>query len=432
MSQCFTEQVKEELDRMLAKQPPVNEKNIKKYVGILVGDAYKKYCAINGTNAENKTIILEELRKYCTELLMEIYKPCDCKQKQSEETTNYDEQLQKIVDNNAIEYKYPKNTLSGQQRKDITMCAEKLGISAYTQFEDGVEYLIVRHRLNESQVISGKHIKLFSEYTSLHFDDTSPETFLDDVKTMHCEELFQWFLDDISRLGLSGFERLMHIFPDEVSESIKRTDKYLRLMAKKHSLDPQIEPAFTIHDRLFQPGNDGNKYISIDIKSAIFVAYHNNGVIEEKTWNDFLKKYTKSRFLLSSKKLRLKIFGKINQGEIHNIIITDQIIAIWNMIKDHVTNSLKEEMSLLAIEGDEMIFAIKQENNNLIQKLKETFTFPDYVNITSFQLKFIKDLNCYCKIYDYPCNKPFDLKCVNYLQYIKIYKHILQSLEETQ
>ncbi len=105
-------------------------------------------------------------------------------------------------------------------------------------------------------------------------------------------------------------------------------------------------------------------------------------------------------------------------------------------LEQYITDTLKDNVQLLAIEGDEMVFIIKDKEKDkesdlnalqIIDKLKETFNFPDYVSITSFRLKFIKEFNCYAKIYDYPCTKPFDLKCINYKQYVNVYKHLLKT-----
>lgn len=196
--------------------------------------------------------------------------------------------------------------------------------------------------------------------------------------------------------------------------------------------DNKKQPAkqpFTVHDYLFRPENDGNKYISIDIKSAIFVAYHKNGIIPEETWQLFLQKYTKSKFLLNSKKLRLKIFGKVNHGEMNNILVTELIIAIWDMIKEYVTESLNDKINLLAIEGDEIVLVMKNQNQNeeygrIIERLKGLIDLSYCVNITCFQLKFIQKHNCYVKLYCYPENEPFDLKCVNFRQYVNVHKQL--------
>lgn len=39
---------------------------------------------------------------------------------------------------------------------------------------------------------------------------------------MQCENEFQWFLDDISRYGVDGYERLLHIFPMKSRQQLKK------------------------------------------------------------------------------------------------------------------------------------------------------------------------------------------------------------------
>lgn len=59
---------------------------------------------------------------------------------------------------------------------------------------------------------------------------------------------------------------------------------------------------------------DGCEFISIDLKKANFQALKYVGVIDDATYEDFIKRFDGSEYIQNSKYLRQVIFGKMNPG----------------------------------------------------------------------------------------------------------------------
>lgn len=164
MNNCFTEKIKIFVDEYLEnEQKTIDYKNIKKYTGLLVSEAYRLYCVENEVDSKNKQIILDELRKYCASLIAWKLDTKD-KLKAIEYSTNYEKEINKIINGDTIECKFLK--------KDIAMYAEKNGFVSVSHIDDVTkeEYLIVTKSLNNKNdpILTKKCIKLFNEFSSTH------------------------------------------------------------------------------------------------------------------------------------------------------------------------------------------------------------------------------------------------------------------------
>lgn len=404
-------------DKILSNLSDIDKKNPKKIIGILVSDAFKQYVKEFGTIQPNeKEKILISLKEYASNNIIS-----NCK---GDLLLDFYDQIKK--DNINI-IRYPKQQLTGEQRIEITMICERNGLSCYIETDENKDksknyYLVVCKSKNEDLDIanlSDNIKKMLSRYMNIYFNS---ETFLEEIKLLNLEDMFSWFIDDIKRYGYNGYKRLMRILPDEIVKDIQSNNKYQMLIKSKPKLKGSIDPSNTLYKKLYKPENNKKMFVSIDIKSAVFIAYRELGIITEESWTEFMIKYTPSKFLINSKRLRLEIFGKINKNNINSIIIPNLIINVWNKIENSIL-----EAELLAIEGDELILELKNDESALIiiKNIMEC-EIPDYINITCYHLKCftINEKIYYTKIYKYPEGKPFDLKCAEKKEYTGIYSII--------
>ncbi|AYV78451.1 MAG: hypothetical protein Edafosvirus13_16 [Edafosvirus sp.] len=393
------------------------EKKNAKEIGMMICGALKEYIKINGPIEDKvrKASILTELKK-TADKLYEL--PDDNMLKNIFFTAEIKEILE-----TSIPKKYKKSRLTGPQRIEFTLEAEKVGLVAYYVMEDDINKccLVIGGSCDEKvdkKVMTDKQKELFSHYMGIQFTN---EKFLEEVEMLNLNDTLDFYIDEIKRYGYHGFKRRNRILTDEIVTYVKKLPKYIEIIENQLEnklIQPKgkTDKGFTIHSKLYIPENDSKEFISIDIKAAIFTAYHQYGIIKESSWIDFLKNFTTSKFLMASKKFRLEIFGKLDVKKIHNIMIPNTIIDVWNELKTNYADIL------LSIEGDELVLSppnCKKVMDELI-KLK----FPDHVGLTCYRINYydISGSKIYKKTYMYPIAKRFDLKCATKELYTALYQ----------
>ena len=139
--------------------------------------------------------------------------------------------------------------------------------------------------------------------------------------------------------------------------------------------------------------NIGKQFISIDMKKANFNALRNYDASifsNKNTWEDFLKQFTKEKYILESKNIRQAIMGKCNSGrqETYEKYLMDKLFKkVSHLFKD---------LSLKSFNKDELVFEIENfdeyENiKNSLEKILSKFEVPTAVEV--FNLAGIKDKN---------------------------------------
>jgi hypothetical protein len=345
----------------------------------------------------------------------------------------------KCTSPNIEEIKFPKDTFDGKGRKKITMYAESLDLCSFTETitldNNEVEFLIIKKTKNEyvdKENPSEMVIKEFGFYHQLEFS-ISKEDFLHELKIMNLETSFNDFCTDITKYGIAGLKRFYFILTDEIAEYIQSLEGYKNLLkSKPTSLDfnDSKQSKFTICNCLYKPHNENKSFVSLDISAAVHRAYMEKGIITD-VWTVFMQKFTKSKFLSVNKQLRLQIYGRVDKANMNRIMFSNLIVNVANEIKDKIEAS---GYKILSVEGDEILME-PPENLGVtdFEMYISNLHLPNYINAMFFTLKYFpKDVNImppfYVKLYKYPANKRFEIKCLNRAFHVKAYSIMCDNI----
>lgn len=222
-----------------------------------------------------------------------------------------------------------------------------------------------------------------------------------------------------------------------VGNSNDHHDKNIISATETKTFDPKLNPNY-----LKSAGHlyrnkiefDGKEFIEIDLKSAFFQTYYEAKIIECDTWSKFLSQFTKSKFLATSKKFRLEIFSKLDLksgNKIHRQMTTNLLNNVLNILTTNITNI---ENILISKNEDQLLFYPKNSEDlkctlDTILQLMESKILPQhYLTVTHFRLKHVlfQEKEFYQKIYSYPADKSFDIKCLDKHLYTQTYADLLK------
>lgn len=103
----------------------------------------------------------------------------------------------------------------------------------------------------------------------------------------------------------------------------------------------------------YTEATSGCKFISIDLKKANFQAMKYVGVINDKTYSDFIDRFDGSDYIKDSKYLRQVIFGKMNPGR--TITVEKYIMS---QIMDIVEPLIPIGFELYSQNSDELVYKL--------------------------------------------------------------------------
>ena len=435
-----------------------DKSNIIKIKGLIVSDALKEYCKSNAIQPSEKETVLNKL-KIDADIFIQslgLHPSNNGSQKSTDSVSNNDkymkcfDELKQLIEtptdgsnlsnqsDQSNQLKYLKDCFSSEQRKKLTIAAEIMGLVAYTEQSDSMEEFLIFCKSKNEPIDKTRPsrgiVSAFSQYTDIDFSD---ENIIHEIKQLELEETYNAFIEDIVRYGVQGFKRFYHILQEEIVEHIKSNNVYKNMVRVKHTQIPVLnhspdeksssgpDKSFTICNTLYCPENDSKQFVSLDISAAVYLAYRNQGVFNEP-WKKFMERFTRSQFLINSKVLRLKIFGKLDRNNMNNILFTNEMITVWNLHGSKISESFK----FLALEGDEIL--LKPNNaitSNDFEQMVGELKLPPHVNAQLYRVKSIDSKitgdetlgQFYAKIYDYPKGKHFDVKCVHKPLFVKAY-----------
>ena len=163
---------------------------------------------------------------------------------------------------------------------------------------------------------------------------------------------------------------------------------------------------------IFKPSNIGKQFISLDMKKANFSslkAYDPTIFDNAETWEDFIRKFTDSEYIVNSKYIREVIMGNCNPSRVitYEKHITDTIltklIAAGINIEDVVFFS-----------NDEIIIDINSDPLVILAHIEEVL--PDVevpIRIEQFKLSAVKKNNKIIGYIKELVDGTYDFKCFN-------------------
>lgn len=113
---------------------------------------------------------------------------------------------------------------------------------------------------------------------------------------------------------------------------------------------------------VFEKGNEGKCFLSIDLRKANFQALKKAGIHTEETWEEFIGKYTDSVHIKTSKQFRSIIYGNLNISRTQTVeryLINEVRRTLGSL------NILPENYVLWSMMPDELIYEIKDGEPDL-------------------------------------------------------------------
>jgi hypothetical protein len=326
--------------------------------------------------------------------------------------------IKELLDGKALVKKYPKDQYDSGQRFTITMMAERNNLASYIENPDTDACLVLCKTANaEAGDLTDADVKSFSHFSGIKFNF---DTFLEEVKMMNVEDMWADYVDEIKKYSRAGLKRRNEILSRGIMDHVRNLARYKEVLYNEVATSSVSSP-FTIANKVysFKDHDEKKRYISLDTKSGVFVAYQLNGIIEAASWEEFLRQFTSSKVILASKKFRLEIFGKLDVENRNAKLFGKVICDVWDTLKGKFGDKL------IAVEGDEIV--LDAADGDLEKLLEEKL--PAYIKVTSYRLK-IKEIDgerFFIKEYDYPVGKKFDVKCLRADNKMAVYKKLLAS-----
>lgn len=295
---------------------------------------------------------------------------------------------------------------------------EMAGATMEQQNEDKTTVKLRKAKVTDAQENNEHHRgkeKLFDDYIGRLLSPQEVTT-EDSAEWQEFNQLYEWH-------GLAFLRRFEKCLRQFVSQLISTTPAYQELICQ-----PKIvSPVAKINNEVYEKKNNGQIFLSVDIKSANFAVLQHIHAIDAQTyptWSDFLSSFVGSRpFFTRSKKLRMKCLGKL--PEYH------KLEALWG----HFTavtyrktlcsyfDEIDVNRTCVALTGDEVVFrldiSLKEQAlidimHNLQKRLlTDSPIIKFHVQIYRLQTFHWRGKNmCFARMFIGQDNGQFDLKCV--------------------
>ena len=187
-----------------------------------------------------------------------------------------------------------------------------------------------------------------------------------------------------------------------------------------------------IKQELYSPSNNGRDFISIDLRKANFTILEMNcpNLFNGKTWEDFMRDFGASEYLVKSKYIRQVIFGACNPKK--------QIQAQTKLMSDIATKLQLEDFNVYSVVTDEIILSVDPSCPTNVTEVIATLRhyFPEIIDKLKIEcFNLIKNTQGYEKfvVASSDAQKWFSVfKCIDsdvFCQVIKYYYH--QDIEES-
>jgi len=336
--------------------------------------------------------------------------------------------MENNYDNTSITYHSKKST-SPEQRIELTIEAERSSFASYIIEKNDEQFLVINPNQENFEVkIDGPFMNKISHITGFDLISSSEEEFMNKIKLYRLESTFDNYCKSVKKYSVAGLKRRDEIIEQHIISTIKSKRSYKQIfnLAKIKTFDALISKPFTIANLVYNPQNDNKIFISIDVRASIFLAYYTLGIIDPEydTWEKFMEQFTHDPILINNKKIRSKIFGKLDQKNVHSKLINETILPIWAEIKDFASNNL------MAIEGDEIILGPFTDNDSFTEYV-EHLIFLTTKNVNNIKIKCYKlhkiianNNICYIRQFLFPPHEQPDIKCATENNIYEAYQQI--------
>ena len=203
-------------------------------------------------------------------------------------------------------------------------------------------------------------------------------------------------------------------YSDFISKTNDEQHKYIQNIKKEVS-----------NTALYSEVNHKKIFLSIDMRQANFNAmkYFNTNMFKnEPTWSEFMRHFSKYKYIRDSKYIRQVVLGNCNPKR-QVFEATYLVCKLYEMLKPLSLNCIRIEADELIYEIDESVFEKQNFHGylGLINKIIKNIENTDYgfiipLNIELFRLYKVEGTDGYikkCFSYDFDSPINLKLKCFN-------------------
>lgn len=179
---------------------------------------------------------------------------------------------------------------------------------------------------------------------------------------------------------------------------IKNSEGYKDFIDEDDNLFSLPHDLHITSNSIYHPSNDGRIFISIDMKQANYSAlnYYEPSIFDNKSWEDFLRKFTDNEHIVKSKYIRQVILGNCNAKR---QIVFEKYLMCFVLEKIlHYTKFTIDKTNIVSFGNDDITIDVTEVLDyhglyNEIKSLRKFFGFPLEVNL--FRLIKIKGVDGY-------------------------------------
>lgn len=241
--------------------------------------------------------------------------------------------------------------------------------------------------------------------------------------------------------SVQEFDNATHRITQNCIDSIKALDSYKKFNEREYHIEKPIPIDSIIYSKgldIYKMSNSGKRFVSIDLARANLQSFIRGDVIENMSYEDFLKKYGHVDdsdllwYVHNSKHLRQVIFGNLNPNK-QQIVERSMTERIWEQL---IMKKIISPEDIYGYTTDEIILNWTEN----VSELESKFYAPIYmtcekdnikVHIEDFILKNIEPYAFWVKI-DPHTLEPYKLKKVPIVYYLQVLKHIYKMNKDEE
>lgn len=223
--------------------------------------------------------------------------------------------------------------------------------------------------------------------------------------------------------GLAFIQKLEKCLSRFISELISMTSAYQQLIRDP----PLVSPVNKIENEVYQTKNDGQVFLSVDMKSANFSLLQYLNAIDihtYPTWSHFLSSFVGSRSIFTeTKKLRMRCLGLLPKYYKLEALWIHFTATIYQKVLCRCLNEKDLPIKCVALTGDEVVFHLKASISDekvidLMEHMQRRLTKESPIVkflVQTYRLRTFhwKDKHmCFARMFIGQNDKQFDLKCV--------------------
>lgn len=185
---------------------------------------------------------------------------------------------------------------------------------------------------------------------------------------------------DLALMNVSEFVSQYRKISERAIEVLKENPEFKQFNEATLSLTPPPQ-GFAQSQKLYTSSHKDRLICSVDLVKANFsvLLAHNASIFDQaKTYEDWMSKFTSSKYLQGSKKIRQVIFGNLNPKRQQTV---QRHYMSW--VKHYLMQSGLQESEILLASSDELVFMV-QNPEALTQKVQEAFRQPETVALSNF------------------------------------------------